>query len=494
MRLSAITLAAVAAITLWLSDLSSAVVPPPINEFSDDNVPLINQIAGRKPLPPRPNNNQRLPANEFSDDNVPLINQIAGRRPLPTPPKPDNGQRPPVDPLKGLGIQQAPLPEQLPPGWKPLPATPGQKAGAPTPKNEVPPANAPQQLGRPAKPLPVPPVKAQVSAGAQPLTASAFKNVPNLFIEKEHPAGQGKSYTAFVRYKNVPGFMKCTDMMRLFDTERAALLDIHNADPVRLGLSASIKNSFVKLLGDVHPTSKDHCVIFERLNGISWSRFAEVLSSPQRASLFPSIVKQFIGALSYFHRLGWVHGDIKPDNVIISRGADDMPRVTIIDFDLSQKVGNRLAPTAGGTFGYQAPEEFTNELKGRFEISRQNLLDQYRRDSWMTGASIYSALQDMPPYGYQYNAAEQRYYVLSQDMLRYTMAKVASTGTHSCPEARSPNTSLVALMKRLMEPRAMHRMTIVGLNAATLEDVAKSGSKPANMAQIWAKLQLSVAK
>ena len=68
-------------------------------------------------------------------------------------------------------------------------------------------------------------------------------------------------------------------------------------------------------------------------------------------------------ALNHMHEKGWVHLDVKPDNILMSRASE----VRVIDFSLSQKLKGALGKMfggkkdAGGTLTYIAPESIKKE-------------------------------------------------------------------------------------------------------------------------------------
>ncbi len=69
-------------------------------------------------------------------------------------------------------------------------------------------------------------------------------------------------------------------------------------------------------------------------------------------------------ALQHMHEKGWLHLDVKPDNVLLNRSSE----VRLIDFSLSQRIKSGLGKMfsgkkeAGGTLTYVAPETIRKDL------------------------------------------------------------------------------------------------------------------------------------
>ncbi len=109
------------------------------------------------------------------------------------------------------------------------------------------------------------------------------------------------------------------------------------------------------------------------------------------------IVEQFLQlarALDYIHALGLVHGDIKPSNVLVTRGEGDAaPQAKLIDFGLARMLREPTASipvpeneddesiTVLGTPGFSAPEKIRGQLTDA------------RSDVYSLAATIYAAIR-----------------------------------------------------------------------------------------------------
>jgi serine/threonine protein kinase len=103
-----------------------------------------------------------------------------------------------------------------------------------------------------------------------------------------------------------------------------------------------------------------------------------------------SIFKQAATGLAYMNASGWVHRDIKPDNMLVNSAGE----LRIIDFALAQKIQKpgmfsklfRRRGKAQGTRSYMSPEQIRDEM-----------LDQ-RADIYSYGASLYELVTARPPF------------------------------------------------------------------------------------------------
>lgn len=124
---------------------------------------------------------------------------------------------------------------------------------------------------------------------------------------------------------------------------------------------ALLKREYEMSLGKSHPnivnvftfessTPVGSGIVMEYIDGRTLNEFiAENPSLAVRNRVFV----QLLQAVSYIHRCGVVHNDIKPENIIITRSDND---VKLIDFGLADNDAYYLTHTLGCTRAYASPE------------------------------------------------------------------------------------------------------------------------------------------
>jgi eukaryotic-like serine/threonine-protein kinase len=98
------------------------------------------------------------------------------------------------------------------------------------------------------------------------------------------------------------------------------------------------------------------------------------------------IFKQAATALAYMNASGWVHRDVKPDNIMVNSAGE----VRLIDFALAQRISRgklfRRKRAVAGTRSYMSPEQIRGEaLDGRADV-------------YSFGATLYETVTGRPPF------------------------------------------------------------------------------------------------
>ena len=102
----------------------------------------------------------------------------------------------------------------------------------------------------------------------------------------------------------------------------------------------------------------------------------------------PSIVEQACEGLYYLHSKGYVHCDIKPDNLLLSRNWE----VKLIDFTIAKKIKSGL----GKLFGGKTKVEGTRSYMSPEQIRGQSL--DPRSDIYSMGCMLYELIVGRAPF------------------------------------------------------------------------------------------------
>ncbi len=118
--------------------------------------------------------------------------------------------------------------------------------------------------------------------------------------------------------------------------------------------SAIVHPNVIPVL-DASETGASPFLVMPRIEGQTMSQHLATVSTPLPVALW--LVRQIAQALDAIHTAGWVHGDVKPDNVIVGvRG-----HVTLIDFGFASRVHSVPSHVYRGTPEYSSPEALTGQ-------------------------------------------------------------------------------------------------------------------------------------
>ncbi len=103
----------------------------------------------------------------------------------------------------------------------------------------------------------------------------------------------------------------------------------------------------------------------------------------------PRIIAEVCGALAYLHGAGWVHGDLKPSNILLMPDGS----VRLADFGLAAHIdGTHAYLPPGGTSDYVPPERWAEPVRRRGTAVRQTA------DMWAIGVAACQLLTGRLPF------------------------------------------------------------------------------------------------
>ncbi|MBC7872162.1 MAG: protein kinase [Chitinophagaceae bacterium] len=141
---------------------------------------------------------------------------------------------------------------------------------------------------------------------------------------------------------------------------------------------------------DYDPVDESYYMVMELVNGETLKeRLYELEQKGERMALTEvlRITREAANALSYAHRAGMIHRDVKPANLMIDQVEED--RVVLTDFGIAKIVtGSQFTMTGGliGTPAYMAPEQGVGETGDE------------RSDLYSLGIIFYQMLTGELPY------------------------------------------------------------------------------------------------
>ena len=125
------------------------------------------------------------------------------------------------------------------------------------------------------------------------------------------------------------------------------------------------------------------CLSMELIEGVDLVSWLGASLGPRDPRRWKPVLAQLGGALAALHAAGFVHGDVKPDNIRV----DAAGRVVLIDFGLSRGPDDALDGMLMGTPAFMSPEAL------------QGAAPDPADDWYAVGVMLYEALTGAPPDG-----------------------------------------------------------------------------------------------
>ncbi|MFE3457552.1 serine/threonine-protein kinase [Nocardiopsis aegyptia] len=193
--------------------------------------------------------------------------------------------------------------------------------------------------------------------------------------------------------------------------------------------AARIAHPSVVTVHDVLEEDEQPFIVMELLGGISLQRHLDTLG-PLPAGRAVHVARSILAALRAAHRMGVVHRDVKPANIMLT---EDEGRVVLTDFGIAGLVDGATALTGTGMFigtaEFMAPE--------RFEQQRASPAS----DLWSLAVTLFAAVEGSSPF--------------RRDTLTGTLAAVLTHPLPRCP----PGTPLGPLVNALLHRDPVARPT-----------------------------------
>lgn len=138
-------------------------------------------------------------------------------------------------------------------------------------------------------------------------------------------------------------------LLGISDTHRAALA----REAARLSL---LDDAHIVAVYDADLSGDVPCIVMEYVDGITLRAWLDrhEAGGPRAPDAVVPILAQVTSALREAHRRGYVHGDVKPENILLTPDAGTY-RVKLVDFGLACLM-NQTTGGARGTPGYIAPD------------------------------------------------------------------------------------------------------------------------------------------
>lgn len=176
-----------------------------------------------------------------------------------------------------------------------------------------------------------------------------------------------------------------TVAMRVFDREMSAEPQFAARFRQQAGKLAAIRHPhLVPVIDHDHQDGRAFLV----RPYVSGATFRQMLGTPLTLAEALRVLRPIAAALDHAHDKGFVHGDVKPGNILLTRGGD----IALADLGIAELLprGNSLLMAATGR-SYGTPEYLSPEQAHALALDG-------RTDQYALGIILYEALVGRPPF------------------------------------------------------------------------------------------------
>ncbi|WP_224371345.1 serine/threonine-protein kinase [Hyalangium versicolor] len=150
---------------------------------------------------------------------------------------------------------------------------------------------------------------------------------------------------------------------------------------------ASVQHEHVCRVYEAGQADGEPYIVMQFIEGRPLSRLRGEMTLEQQVKLLMEVS----AAVHEAHRLGMIHRDIKPGNILVEQREDGGWKPYVMDFGLVRQVEDHGQTQTGevvGTPAYMSPEQALGEVRG---------LDR-RTDIYSLGATLYDVIAGRPPF------------------------------------------------------------------------------------------------
>jgi len=195
---------------------------------------------------------------------------------------------------------------------------------------------------------------------------------------------------------------KMSDLFRVFDPQTGRLAVLKTINRLRAAVSVDVQRFWCEARAHFkfqHPciakvfdvgylSDNSPYIVMELVDGLPLSQYLECRGPMGEAEVL-QIGLQMCDALSHVHEGGFVHCDVKPQNIMVVHSSDRSLSAKLIDFGVSLD-HSRASVRRGdflGTLGFMSPEQIHGDEVGP------------GADIYALGCTLYTLLTGAEPFG-----------------------------------------------------------------------------------------------